>query len=88
MEIELYPVISLLEETFNILIAPVKMLADALNSNINLQHYKILFISGNYSASSPGWITASLSGGAPRLHILPAHDHPGGEPPQLPDRRA
>ena len=49
MEIELHPGVSLLEETFNVLIAPVEMLADALNSNLNLQRYKILFISGNYS---------------------------------------
>jgi DNA polymerase I len=39
----------LLEKTFNVLIAPVEMLADALNSNLNLQRHKILFISGNYS---------------------------------------
>jgi hypothetical protein len=49
MEIELHPAVSLLEETFNVLIAPVEMLVDALNSNLNLQRYKILFISGNYS---------------------------------------
>jgi hypothetical protein len=49
MEIELHPAVSLTEETFNVLIAPVEMLVDALNSNLNLQRYKILFISGNYS---------------------------------------
>jgi DNA polymerase I len=49
MEIELHPAVSLLEGTFNVLIAPVEMLAGALNSNLNLQRYKILFISGNYS---------------------------------------
>jgi hypothetical protein len=49
MEIELHPGASLLEETFNVLIAPVEMLVDALNCNLNLQRYKILFISGNYS---------------------------------------
>jgi hypothetical protein len=49
MEIELHPGVSLLEETFNVLIAPVEMLVDALNSNLNLQRYKILFISSNYS---------------------------------------
>jgi hypothetical protein len=48
MEIELHPAVSLTEETFNVLIAPVEMLADAL-SHLNLQRYKILFISGNYS---------------------------------------
>jgi hypothetical protein len=49
MEIELHPAVSLIEETFNVLIAAVEMLVDALNSNLNLQRYKILFISGNYS---------------------------------------
>jgi hypothetical protein len=49
MEIELHPTVSLTEETFNVLIAPVEMLVDALNSNLNLQRFKILFISGNYS---------------------------------------
>ncbi|VVB68983.1 Uncharacterised protein [uncultured archaeon] len=49
MEIELPPAISLPEETFNVLIAPVEMLVEALNSHLELQRYKILFISGNYS---------------------------------------
>jgi hypothetical protein len=41
--------VSLLPETFSVLIAPVERLASALNSHLELQHYKILFISGNYS---------------------------------------
>ena len=49
MEIELHPAVSLQEDTFNVLIAPVEMLVDAINSNLNLQNYKVLFISGNYS---------------------------------------
>ena len=49
MEIELLPTVSLLPETFNVLIAPVELLAGALNSHLELQRYKILFISGNYS---------------------------------------
>jgi hypothetical protein len=49
MELELHPAVSLLEETFNVLIAPVEMLVGALNSNLNLQRYKILYICGNYS---------------------------------------
>ena len=49
MEIELFPAVSLLPETFNVLIAPVEMLTGALNSHLELQRYKILFISGNYS---------------------------------------
>jgi hypothetical protein len=46
MEIELHPAVSLQEGTFNVLIAPVEMLVDAINSNLNLQNYKVLFISG------------------------------------------
>ena len=49
MEIELHPAVSLLPETFNVLVGPVEMLAHALNSHLELQRYKILFVCGNYS---------------------------------------
>jgi hypothetical protein len=49
MEIELHPAVSLAPETFSVLVAPVEVLAEALNSHLELQRYKILFISGNYS---------------------------------------
>jgi DNA polymerase I len=49
MEIELHPAVSLLPDTFNVLVAPVEMLADALNSHMELQRYKVLFVCGNYS---------------------------------------
>ena len=49
MEIELCPAVSLLPETFNVLVAPVELMAGAINSHPELQRYKILFISGNYS---------------------------------------
>lgn len=49
MEIELHPAVSLLEETFNVLVAPVQMLICALNSHIDLQRYRTLYIPGNYS---------------------------------------
>ncbi len=49
MEIELHPAVSLLPETFNVLVAPVEMLVDALNSHLELRRYKILFIGCNYS---------------------------------------
>jgi hypothetical protein len=49
MDIELLPTVSLLPETFSVLIAPVELLAVALNSHLELQRYKILFICGNYS---------------------------------------
>ena len=49
MEIELHPAVSMAPETFNVLVAPVEMLVDALNSHINLQRYKLLYVCGNYS---------------------------------------
>jgi len=49
MEIELHPAVSMLPETFNVLVAPVEMLVEALNSHQNPQRYKILYICGNYS---------------------------------------
>ena len=49
MEIELHPIVSLLPETFSVLVAPVELLAGTLNSHLELQRYKILFICGNYS---------------------------------------
>jgi hypothetical protein len=49
MQIELHPAVSLLENTFNVLIGPPEMLVDAINSNLDLQRCKVLFISGNYS---------------------------------------
>jgi DNA polymerase I len=49
MEIELLPTVSLLPETFSILVAPVEVLAGAINSHPELQHYRLLFICGNYS---------------------------------------
>jgi hypothetical protein len=46
MEIELHPAVFLLPETNSLLIAPVEMLAVAQSSHLELQRYKILFISG------------------------------------------
>jgi len=41
MEIEFHPAVSLLPETFNVLVAPDEMLVEALNSHLELQRYKI-----------------------------------------------
>ncbi len=49
MDIELHPAISMLPETFNVLVAPMEMLVEALNNQLTLQRYKILYICGNYS---------------------------------------
>ena len=49
MEFELYPTIILRPRSFNALLAPREMFVQALNSNLNLQRFKVLYISGNYS---------------------------------------
>jgi DNA polymerase I len=49
MEIELNPSVSLQPETFNVLVSPAEMLIGALNSHLDLQRYRILFVCGNYS---------------------------------------
>jgi hypothetical protein len=49
MDFELYPTITLREGSFSVLVAPREMLIQALNKNLNLQRYKVLYVSGNYS---------------------------------------
>jgi len=49
MEIELLPSVTLLSNTFNVLVAPAEMLACGLNSHPELQRYQVLFVCGNYS---------------------------------------
>jgi DNA polymerase I len=49
MEIELHPAVSLLKDAFNVMVAPPELLAGAINSHLELQRYKMLFICGNYS---------------------------------------
>ena len=49
MELELHPAVILPPRSFCTLIAPVEVLVGALNSHINLQRFKILYICGNFS---------------------------------------
>jgi hypothetical protein len=49
MDFELYPTISLRSRSFNVLQAPRELFIQALNRNLDLQRYKVLYISGNYS---------------------------------------
>jgi hypothetical protein len=86
MEIELLPTVSLLPETNSLLIAPVELLAGALNSHLELQRYKILFISGRSSNRLNRNITELEVRRANTLFQLMTI--PTGEPPQLPDRGA
>ena len=67
MEIELLPTVSLLPETFSVLVAPAELLAGAINSHPELQRYKILFISGNHSR-----ILSRLNRNITELDVRPA----------------
>jgi DNA polymerase I len=50
MDFELYPTINLRSRSFNILQAPRELFYQALNHNLNLQRYKVLYICGNHSS--------------------------------------
>jgi DNA polymerase I len=49
MDFELLPTVSLRSRSFNVLQAPRELFIQALNRNLNLQRYKVLYICGNYS---------------------------------------
>jgi DNA polymerase I len=49
MQIELRKDLALQPGTFSAVIAPEKMMVDALNGNADLQRFLFLYISGNYS---------------------------------------
>jgi hypothetical protein len=50
MDFELLPSVSLRPRSFNALVAPNEMFAKALNHNLDLQRFKVLYICGNYSS--------------------------------------
>ena len=50
MDFDLLPSVSLHPRSFNALVAPNDMFAKALNRNLNLQRFKVLYICGNYSS--------------------------------------
>jgi hypothetical protein len=49
MDFELHPTVSLKERSFDVLVAPSEHFIEMLNRNLNLQRFKVLFITGNYS---------------------------------------
>ncbi|MCJ7445480.1 MAG: hypothetical protein MUO26_13330 [Methanotrichaceae archaeon] len=49
MDFQLHPSISLHERTFNVLVAPRPLFIEMLNRNLDLQRFKVLFVTGNYS---------------------------------------
>ena len=80
MDFELYPTITLRSRSSNVLVAPREMLIQALNKNLNLQRFKVLYVSGNYSGilSKPDRRLTELE--ARRASGLPAHGYSGGGP--------
>src|SRR5512139_1345300 len=49
MDFELHPTVSIKERSFNVLVAPRQQFIEMLNRNLNLQLFKVLFVTGNYS---------------------------------------
>ena len=49
MNFELHPSVSLHERSYNVLVAPRQHFIEMLNRNLNLQLFKVLFVTGNYS---------------------------------------
>jgi hypothetical protein len=49
MDFELHPTITLRSRSFNVLVATREMFIQALNKNLNLQRFKVLYVAGNYS---------------------------------------
>ncbi|MGA9097979.1 MAG: hypothetical protein WB392_03510 [Methanotrichaceae archaeon] len=50
MDFELYPTITLRSRSFNALLAPREMFIQALNRNLNLQRFNVIYVCGNYSS--------------------------------------
>jgi DNA polymerase I len=50
MDFDLLPSVSIRPRSFNALVAPNEMFAKALNRNLNLQRFKVLYICGNCSS--------------------------------------
>jgi len=49
MDLELHPTVSLKEHSFNVLVAPREHFIAMLNRNLNLQRYKVIYVTGNFS---------------------------------------
>jgi hypothetical protein len=49
MDFQLHPSVSLHERSFNVLVATREFFIAMLNRNLDLQRFKVLFVSGNYS---------------------------------------
>jgi len=50
MDFELYPTITLRSRSVSALLAPREMFIQALNRNLNLQRFNVIYVCGNYSS--------------------------------------
>jgi hypothetical protein len=50
MDFDLFPIITLRSRSFSALLAPWELFVQALNRNLNLQRFRVLYVTGNYSA--------------------------------------
>ena len=49
MDVQLHPSVTLHERSNNVLVAPRQLFIDMLNRNLNLQRFKVLYVTGNFS---------------------------------------
>src|SRR5512136_418707 len=49
MDFQLHPSVTLHERSYNVLVAPRQLFIDMLNRNLNLQRFKVLYVTGNFS---------------------------------------
>ncbi len=83
------PAVSLWEETLNVLVAPPKMLIQAINTSQRILQYKTLFIGGSFSQILGRLHHPVTARDVRRAFIsFSALDHSRGDPPLVPDREA
>ena len=49
MDFQLHPSVTLHERSFNVLVAPRQLFIDMLNRNLNLQRFRVLYVTDNFS---------------------------------------
>jgi hypothetical protein len=81
MDFELHPTVSLKERSFNVLVAPRDHFIEVLNRNLNLQRFKVLFVTGNYSGILSRLHRGFKEGNQTRFYHLPNHHYLGRDLP-------
>jgi hypothetical protein len=49
MDFQLHHSVTIHERSFNVLVAPRQLFIEMLNRNLNMQRFKVLYVTGNYS---------------------------------------